>query len=38
MAHSVYALGRTMLFHPQLLADFATIEEMTGVLLDELAR
>jgi hypothetical protein len=38
MAHSIYALGRTMLFHPQLLADFATIEELTGVLFDELAR
>jgi len=38
MAHSVYALGRTMLFHPQILADFATIEEMTGVLFDELGR
>lgn len=38
MAHSVTALGRTMVFHPQLLADFATIEELTGVLFDELAR
>lgn len=37
MAHSLTG-GGVVVFHAQLLADFATIEEMAGVLFDELDR
>jgi hypothetical protein len=37
MAHSLTG-GGIVVFHAQLLADFATLEEMAGVLLDELDR
>ncbi|HEX4196313.1 MAG TPA: hypothetical protein VHZ26_02635 [Caulobacteraceae bacterium] len=37
MAHSLTGRG-VVVFHAQLLADFATTEEMAGVLLDELDR
>ena len=38
MAHSLSGGGDIVVFHAQLLADFATIEEMVGVLMDELDR
>jgi hypothetical protein len=38
MAHSLVAEGRVVVFHYQLLSDFGTIEEMAGVLFDELDR
>ncbi|MDB5464372.1 MAG: hypothetical protein JWP23_2761 [Phenylobacterium sp.] len=33
-----FARFQPVVFHYQLLADFGTIEEMAGVLFDELAR
>ena len=38
MAHSLVAQGHIVVFHYQLLADFGTIEEMVGVLFNELAQ
>jgi hypothetical protein len=37
MTHSLVAQGHIVVFHYQLLADFGTIEEMVGVLFNELA-
>ena len=36
MTHSLTSATGTIVFHPQLLADFNTLEEMAGVLLAEL--
>lgn len=36
MTHSLMADAKFVVFHPQLLADFNTLEELAGVLLDEL--
>jgi hypothetical protein len=38
MAHSLLGAAGVVVFHYQLLADFGTIEEMAGVLFDELVR
>jgi hypothetical protein len=38
MTHSLAAAGGFVVFHSQLLADFHTLEELAGVLLDELGR
>lgn len=38
MTHSLIAGAPHVVFHPQLLADFNTIEELVGVSLDELDR
>jgi hypothetical protein len=38
MAHSLFERGGPVPFHPQVLADFATIVEMAGKILDELDR
>ena len=38
MAHSLLGGAGVVVFHYQLLADFGTIEEMAGVLFDELGR
>jgi hypothetical protein len=34
MTHSLQSPSRPIIFHPQLLADFATIEELAGILLE----
>ena len=36
MTHSLLPPTRPIVFHAQLLADFATVEELGGILLDEL--
>lgn len=36
MRHSFRDASQAIIFHAQLLADFATIEELAGILLDEL--
>jgi hypothetical protein len=38
MTQSIYEKAPSIVFHPQLLADYATIEELSGKLFDELDR
>jgi hypothetical protein len=38
MTHSIVEGAGRVVFHPQMLADFNTIDEMSGKLLDELGR